>query len=159
MGGSSSVGNVSETSALNSNPRSARGSSDLVWAYTILRLLFGVNIMLHGLSRLIGGRPAFLAYLTHYFEKTTFVPPSLLSLMATVLPWVETTLGLLLLIGLGTRFALIAGGLVLTVLAIGSNLAQDWGVAGLQLIYAFIYYYLLAHLEQNRYSVDALLGR
>src|SRR6267378_4016074 len=122
-------------------------SSDAVIAYTILRISFGANIM---------GHAAFLAYLTHYFEKTSYVPAGLLSGFATVQPWVELILGLLLMIGLATRFSLIAGGLVILCLVIGTNLAQDWLVSGLQLIYAFLYYYLLVHLDQNRYSIDGL---
>jgi thiosulfate dehydrogenase [quinone] large subunit len=132
---------------------------DATWAYAILRLSFGANIMLHGISRLLVGHAAFLAYLTHYFEKTPAVPASLLPAFATVLPLVETGLGVLLLMGLWTRFALIAGGLVMTGLVIGTNLAQDWNVAGLQLIYAFLYYYLLVHRDQNAVSVDAILSR
>lgn len=115
--------------------------------------------MLHGVSRLLMGHAAFLAYLTHYFEKTAVIPASTLPAFATVLPWVETALGLLLTIGLATRFALIAGALVITCLVIGTNLAQDWLVSGLQLIYAFLYYYLLAHRGENRYSIDALSGK
>jgi thiosulfate dehydrogenase [quinone] large subunit len=130
-------------------------SSDAVIAYTILRVSFGANIMLHGVSRILMGHAAFLAYLTHYFEKAPYVPVSMLSVFATVQPWVETILGLLLVIGLATRFSLIAGGLVIMCLVFGTNLAQDWLVSGLQLIYAFLYYYLLVHLDQNRFSVDA----
>jgi len=63
-----------------------------------------------------------------------------------------------LLLGLFSRFTLIVGALVLTVLVVGTNLAQDWTVAGLQLIYCFIYYYLLIHLEQNTMSLDAWFG-
>jgi thiosulfate dehydrogenase [quinone] large subunit len=130
-----------------------------VIAYTILRLSFGANIMLHGVSRLLAGHAAFLAYLTHYFEKTPLVPASILPMFATVLPPVETGLGLLLLLGVGTRFSLIAGGLVMAALVVGTNLAQDWNVAGLQLIYCFIYYYLLAHRRDlNRISVDTAIG-
>jgi len=133
--------------------------SDAVIAYTILRLSFGANIMLHGVSRLLAGHAAFLAYLTHYFEKTLLVPASFLPIFATVLPPVETGLGLLLLLGVGTRFSLIAGSLVMAALVAGTNLAQDWNVAGLQLIYCFIYYYLLAHRRDlNRFSLDALIG-
>jgi len=134
-------------------PATAR-SSDAVIAYTILRVSFGANIMLHGVSRIVMGHAAFLAYLTHYFEKASYVPVGMLSLFATVQPWVELILGLLLMIGFATRFSLIAGGLVILSLVIGTNLAQDWLVSGLQLIYAFLYYYLLAHLDQNRYSID-----
>ena len=136
-------------------PATAR-SSDAVIAYTILRVSFGANIMLHGVSRIVMGHAAFLAYLTHYFEKASYVPVSMLSVFATVQPWVELILGLLLMIGLATRFSLIAGGLVILALVIGTNLAQDWLVSGLQLIYAFLYYYLLAHLDQNRYSIDGM---
>ena len=133
--------------------------SDSVIAYTILRLSFGANIMLHGVSRLLAGRAAFLAYLTHYFEKTPLIPASFLPIFATILPPVETGLGLLLLLGVGTRFSLIAGSLVMAALVAGTNLAQDWNVAGLQLIYCFIYYYLLAHRRDlNRVSLDAWIG-
>jgi len=134
-------------------------SSDAAIAYTILRVSFGANIMLHGVSRIYMGHAAFLAYLTHYFEKAPYFPAGMLSSFATVQPWVETILGLLLVIGLATRFSLIAGGLVIMCLVIGTNLAQDWLVSGLQLIYAFLYYYLLVHLDQNRYSIDGLRQR
>ena len=140
---------------------SDRGRSpDAVIAYAILRLSFGVNIMLHGISRLLVGPSGFLAYLNHYFEHAPLIPKSFLPLFGAVLPPVETTLGLLLLLGLFTRFALIAGGLVMTALVFGTNLAQDWNVAGLQLIYCFLYYYLLAHRrERNLWSLDRWLRR
>jgi thiosulfate dehydrogenase [quinone] large subunit len=137
---------------------SSRQVSDIVIAYTILRLSFGANILLHGLSRILNGRPAFLAYLTHYFEHAHLIPASSLPAFGAVLPWVETTLGLLLMLGLFSRFTLIVGALVMTALVIGTNLAQDWLVSGLQLPYCFIYYYLLIHLEQNRMSLDAWWG-
>ena len=137
---------------------SPRKASDMVIAYAILRLSFGANILLHGLSRVLNGRAAFLAYLTHYFEHAHLIPAGMLPIFGAVLPWVETTLGLLLMLGLFSRFTMIVGALVLTVLVIGTNLAQDWLVAGLQLPYCFIYYYLLIHLEQNRMSLDAWWG-
>jgi thiosulfate dehydrogenase (quinone) large subunit len=137
---------------------SSRQASDIVIAYTILRLSFGANILLHGLSRILNGRAAFLAYLTHYFEHAHLIPASSLPAFGAVLPWVETTLGLLLMLGLFSRFTLIVGALVMTALVIGTNLAQDWLVSGLQLPYCFIYYYLLIHLEQNRMSLDAWWG-
>jgi hypothetical protein len=47
-----------------------------------------------------------------HFEKASYVPVSTLSVFATVQPWEETVLGLLLVSGLATRFSLIAGGLL-----------------------------------------------
>jgi thiosulfate dehydrogenase [quinone] large subunit len=137
---------------------SSRKASNTAIAYTILRLSFGANILLHGLSRVLNGRPAFLAYLNHYFEHAHLISPGMLPIFGAVLPWVETTLGLLLMLGLFSRFTLIVGALVMTGLVIGTNLAQDWLVSGLQLPYCFIYYYLLIHLEQNTISVDVLIG-
>jgi thiosulfate dehydrogenase [quinone] large subunit len=134
--------------------------ADPVIAYAILRLSFGVNIMLHGASRLLAGGSAFDTYLNHYFEHTPLISKSFLPVFGAVLPPVEAILGLLLLLGIFTRFALIAGGLVMTVLVFGTNLAQDWNVAGLQLIYCFVYYYLLVHRrERNRLSLDGWLFR
>lgn len=133
-------------------------SNEAVIAYTILRLSFGANILLHGLSRILNGRAAFLAYLNHYFEHSHLIPLGTLPAFGAVLPWVETTLGFLLTLGLLTRFALIAGGLVLTALVIGTNLAQDWIVSGLQLIYCFLYYYLLVHVAENDVSLDRWWG-
>ena len=126
-------------------------------AYALLRLCFGANIMLHGLSRLLNGQAAFLGYLQHYFEHAHLIPAGMLPPFAAVLPWAETIVGLLVLLGLASRFAFIAGALVMLALVVGTNLAQDWTVAGLQLIYCFIYYYLLAHLEQNALSVDGFM--
>ena len=146
---------TSTVSRLESVP--SRKTPDAVIAYTILRLSFGANILLHGLSRILNGRPAFLAYLNHYFEHSHLIPAGMLPVFGAVLPWVETLLGLLLVLGLFTRYTLIIGGLVMLGLVIGTNLAQDWLVSGLQLIYCFIYYYLLIHLEQNTVSADAWL--
>jgi thiosulfate dehydrogenase [quinone] large subunit len=157
MSNSISAANVSEMKVGARDSAASLRFSNTVVAYTILRVSFGANIMLHGISRLLAGHAAFLAYLTHYFEKTPIMPASTLPAFASVLPWVETTLGLLLLLGIATRFSLIIGALVITALVIGTNLAQDWLVSGLQLIYAFLYYYLLVHLNENLLSVDGFL--
>jgi len=137
-----------------------RGMSDAVIAYGILRLTLGINIALHGVSRIMVGQAAFLAYLNHYFEKTPLVPKELLPFFAIFIMWAETIFGTLVLFGAFTRIALIGGGLVLAMLALGTNLAQDWGIAGLQLTYALIYYFLLKHrAELNGLSVDGMLGK
>jgi thiosulfate dehydrogenase (quinone) large subunit len=137
----------------------ARGS-DAVIAYGILRLSFGVNILFHGASRLLAGTSSFQTYLNHYFEHTPLMPKAFLPVFGAVLPPVEAALGALLLVGLFTRVTLIAGGLVMTILVFGTNLAQDWNVAGLQLIYCFLYYFLLAHRREfNLVSLDTWLLR
>lgn len=158
MSGTVSTANFPETraSAATHGLAVSRASNAAI-AYAILRLSFGANIMLHGVSRLLNGRAAFLTYLTHYFEHAHLIPASSLPAFGAVLPWVETSLGLLLMLGLFSRFTMIAGALVMLALVIGTNLAQDWVVSGLQLIYCFLYYYLLVHLDENTISVDAMM--
>lgn len=127
-------------------------------AYALLRIVFGVNIFFHGLSRLLGDHAAFLAYLSQQMSKAP-LPKSILPPLAAALPWTEATIGLLLLLGLFTRFALVAGSLVLIILMAGITLAQNWEVAGIQLIYCAIYFVLLTHRGRNFYSLDTLIAR
>ncbi len=137
-----------------------RATSDAVLAYGLLRLIFGINIMLHGVTRLLAPQGAFLGYLTHYFEKTPLMPAWMLPPFAVVLPWAEAIFGTLLLLGFASRIAMIGGALTLAALAFGTNLAQDWNIAGLQLIYAAIYYILLTKREDlNKLSIDGWRGK
>jgi thiosulfate dehydrogenase [quinone] large subunit len=145
-------------SATNNSPK--KGLSDATIAYGVLRLTLGINIALHGISRVISGQAAFLAYLNHYFEKTPLMPKEILPFFALFITWAETILGTLVFFGAFTRYALVGGSLVLAMLAFGTNLAQDWGIAGLQLTYALVYYFLLKHREElNGLSVDAMMGK
>jgi thiosulfate dehydrogenase (quinone) large subunit len=83
------------------------------------------------------------------------MPRAFLVPFAVILPPVEAALGCLLLVGLWTRYSLIFGGVTMTALVFGTNLAQDWNNAGLQLIYCFMFYYLLAHRSKlNAISLD-----
>ena len=127
-------------------------------AYALLRIVLGVNIFLHGVSRLVGDHAAFLAYLTQQMAKAP-VPKFFLPAFAAALPWAETLVGFLLLLGLWTRFALVAGSVLMIVLMAGITLAQNWDVAGIQLIYCAIYFLLLTYRERNFYSLDTRMGK
>jgi thiosulfate dehydrogenase [quinone] large subunit len=141
------------------NPPASHASAiDQRIAYALLRVVFGVNIFFHGLSRLVGDPAAFLAYLSQQMAKAP-IPKWTLPPFAAALPWAEATIGLLLLLGLFTRFALVAGSLVMIALMAGITLAQNWDVAGIQLIYCAIYFVLLTHRDQNFYSLDTLLAK
>ncbi len=128
-------------------------------AYALLRFVFGLNICFHGLSRLLADHQAFLAYLTKSLAPAALVPKATIPAFAAALPWIELLLGLLLLLGLFTRFALIAGFLVMILLMAGITLAQDWTTAGLQLIYCLLYFILLTFLNRNHFSLDSLFQR
>jgi len=63
--------------------------------------------------------------------------------VALALPWCEGTVGLLMILGLWTSVALIAGSLLMLTLQIGTCLAQNWEVAGGQLICVLLFFILL----------------
>lgn len=87
------------------------------------------------------------------------LPGFLVHFVAVVLPWCEGTVGLLMILGLWTSVALIAGSLLLLTLQIGVCLVQNWEVAGGQLIYVFLFFILLTYCERNRWSVDRYIER
>lgn len=129
---------------------------DIPVAYLLLRVTLGVNISIHGISRIIGGPSAFAQSLVTLFQKT-FLPAWAVFGFGLGLPWLEAILGLLVLTGLRTRIALIGGSILIIVLTFGSSLRQDWNSAGLQLIYASIYAALLAFLDKNTLSLDTFV--
>src|ERR1700739_1790803 len=129
---------------------------DIAIAYLMLRLTLGLNIFIHGVSRLAGGVSAFAGSLGPLFQKT-FLPAWSVYSFGLTLPWAEALVGVLILAGLRTRAALVGGSLLMLLLTFGSCLRQDWQIAGLQLIYAAVYSALLAGHENNRYSVDAVM--
>lgn len=133
------------------NNRSNRDAREL--AYLLLRLTLGVNILMHGASRIASGLPHFAAGMMKEFVSTP-LPPALVHAFAYTLPWSELLIGAAILFGLWTRPALILGALEIFVLTFGVGLTQNWSVAGLQLIYAVVYAILLASEEYNRWSVD-----
>lgn len=131
---------------------------DKFTAYALLRITLGANIAMHGVSRLIAGSNAFATKLTEQFAHSP-LPPLLVQLFGQSLPWVECLFGLLLLIGLRTRAAVVGGALLILILSFGSSLIQDWQAASTQLLYAAVYAALLFLLRFNGWSIDSLLQR
>lgn len=129
-------------------------NKDAALAYLFLRATLGLNILIHGVSRIVAGTATFAATLVQQFHATP-LPSGMVSAFAHALPWLEAVIGLLVLLGAATRFALCAGALLILVLTFGSTLHQDWDVAGVQLIYAAVYAALLAFRDKNAFSVDA----
>lgn len=121
-------------------------------AYVLLRISMGINMLGHGLVR-IPKLNAFADGMTKGFEKS-WLPPSMVHLFGTVLPFLELLIGILLIIGLKTKLALIAGAVLVIVLLFGSSTVENWDGMGTQMIYALFFYFLLHKLENNKYSVD-----
>ena len=127
-------------------------------AYALLRFVLGLNIAVHGISRLYTGAPAFAHAMVSMFAHTP-LPSWSVYAFGMALPWVEAATGTCVLFGVASRWAYVFGLLEIAALTFGTTLRQDWESAGLQLTYALIYAGLLATRKYNRISIDGLFHR
>ena len=134
-------------------PSPTQKMTDRNLAYTFFRLFLGVNIAIHGASRIYTGAGAFATEQVSQFARTP-LPSRMVYLFSVSLPFAESLIGVLIFVGLWSRLAYCGGFLLIINLTFGSTLRQDWTAAGWQLLYAFAYAALLAFHEHNRYSVD-----
>ena len=135
-------------------PQNNQALLDRRLAYLLLRLTLGINILLHGAVRL----PALGAFAEGTVQQfaDTPLPAVTVCLFGLVLPFLETAIGLLLTVGLWTRWALVAGGLLLAALVFGTALRSDWQTLSIQMLYAIIYYLLLAGRTYDYFALDTL---
>ena len=130
--------------------------SDRSLAYGLFRFTFGINIMFRGVTRIVLGRAAFVTYMLAQFKDVPVMPPAFLVPFATVLPYVESLIGLLIVVGFKTREALIACSLMIAALTFGTMLRNDFTNAWLQLTYAIALFLLMAFRSWNRISIDGM---
>jgi thiosulfate dehydrogenase [quinone] large subunit len=134
----------------------AEEALDRALASGVLRLTLGINVAVHGFTRLRSGVSGFASAIVAQFSGTA-LPPVLVRVFATALPFLESGLGLLILVGYRTRFGLVAGGLLMSALVFGTALRGDWTTLGIQMVYAVVYYVLLAFRGHDRLSLDRFL--
>ncbi|MDJ1497089.1 DoxX family membrane protein [Cytophagaceae bacterium DM2B3-1] len=126
-------------------------------AYLLLRVTLGVNFFLHGFIRIYNGVSGFKEWMIKNFEGT-LLTSGLVSPFASILPYLEALLGLLLLTGLLTRLSLTTGFLLMICLISGLCIKQDWHTVGIQMIYVIFFFILIWNLQFNRYSLDKLFS-
>jgi thiosulfate dehydrogenase [quinone] large subunit len=125
-------------------------------AYAMLRFTLGLRIFMHGLVR--------LPHLSAFADNTakpfmdTPLPAFTVRFFALGLAFVETAVGLLVLLGLWTRWALFLGALTMAALVFGTALRSDWNTLAIQMLYALIYAALIATREFNQYSLDVRIA-
>ncbi len=127
---------------------------DASLAYVALRIAFGINMTMHGVNRFLAGVGKFAGKMAQDFS-TTILPHGLVLAFGYVLPFIEFAIGILLLLGLWMRWTLLLGMAVIAVLMFGSALKGDWNVLGIQLVYAVVYYLLIARQADDAVGVDA----
>lgn len=121
-------------------------------AHALARIGLGVNIVLHGLTRI----PKFGEFSAHLHGQfaNSILPAPLVQLSAYGITATETVVGTLLVLGLFLRPALVAGSLLMIVLLFGTCLIQNFSVAGDQLVYLAFFTVLLATRKFNALCLD-----
>ena len=126
-------------------------------AYGTFRFALGVVELMHGLVRLpvLAG---FAAGMAQQFQGT-ILPGWFAYSFGAVLPFLETLIGLALILGVFTRWTLVAASLLMSILIFGTSLRSDWATVGLQMIYVLAFFVALFFLEHNQYSLDRFIHR
>ncbi|MFZ0393101.1 MAG: MauE/DoxX family redox-associated membrane protein [Terracidiphilus sp.] len=91
--------------------------------FLLQRLTLELNTNMHGVSRNAAGPATFADLIVPIFRNTP-LPAWIVHVFGIVLPWTEAILGFLLLLGFCTRFALVAGSLLIMVLTFGTMRAK-----------------------------------
>lgn len=121
--------------------------------YALLRVVTGINMLLHGGIRILGGYSQFVKWVHKEFQ-ATFLPEVLLTLVGYGIPVVEVLIGCSLVVGFMTLWGLVLSGFLMGTLVFGMCLLQNWGTVADQMIYTAVFAALLFGLEYNRFSLD-----
>jgi thiosulfate dehydrogenase [quinone] large subunit len=129
-------------------------------AYLLLRLLTGLDFFGHGFARIFTGThlSGFAHWMVGDMAKSP-LPPALLLATGYIVPCIELLIGILLILGLATRYALLLALLLMLALMFGITMKQDWNVAGQQLLYGLVLALLLYAREGLDRSWTSTLRR
>lgn len=125
--------------------------------FLLLRLGIAISMFGHGLVRL-PKLNAFSEWMTTSFEKS-LLPKVMVIPFSYVLPVAEFTVGLLLLIGLFTKPALIMGAVILLVLLFGTAIIENWEAIPSQLLHLAFFALLLQFIQSNSWALDKLFNQ
>jgi len=139
------------------NERTDKSGHDAALAHGLARVGLGINIAMHGYTRL-PGVAGFANNLVKQFA-STLLPGPVVYITGYGIAIGEAALGTLLFFGVFVRPALSIGALLMLLLLFGSTLIQQWEVASIQMIYIAFYAALLATASYDRFSVDRLLRK
>ncbi|PXY01823.1 DoxX family protein [Marinifilum breve] len=127
-------------------------NKDKELAFLLARVTMGINLLGHGLVRL----PKlfdFKIWMLNSFQDT-LLPASLVGVWASVLPFLELSIGILITAGLFTRKAIAGGAIIILILVFGSCLKENWEWVSFQMIYALYFFFLMVYIDYNQISID-----
>jgi len=126
------------------------------YTYLLARLPMGLSFFGHGLIRIIK-LDEFSDGMVKQFSKSV-LPEGFVSAFGHVLPFLEFITGLLILLGLFTRFGIVLGVAIILALIFGSSVIEQWNAIFTQLFYGAYLAVLFYFADWNRVSVDSWRG-
>ena len=133
---------------------------DHVLAFFTLRLALGVNELMHGVTRIFmgAGLSGFLDFTQNQFKDAP-LPVWQVRSFAAVVPMCELIVGVLLILGLWTRWALAVAAVLMVGIIFGTAVRSDWQLVFLQMFYSLLYALMLMWRRYDAWSVDAMMAR
>ncbi|MBN9298807.1 MAG: DoxX family protein [Filimonas sp.] len=129
-----------------------------ITAFLLARLAAGVSMLGHGLVRL-PKLTGFSQWMQDVF-KDSMLPAVLVTPFSYALPIIEFISGLLLVLGLFTRFAAVLGAAAMIALLFGSCMVEKWDWIPPQLIHvAFFCTLIIYEKEYNSYALDKVVKK
>ena len=120
--------------------------------YALLRVTFGVVFLFSGIGKFRSGLGNFAGGMLQQFSGK--LPGVLVQPFAYSLPFAETILGVLIVLGLFTTVALSLSGLLLAALTFGTVMLGEFPTVAHNTQYGLVNFVLLWTFAYNRYSVD-----
>jgi thiosulfate dehydrogenase (quinone) large subunit len=126
--------------------------TDRRMGFAILRLMLGINMLGRSIVRL----PEIQEFASGMADgfADTFLPGPFVYVFGFVVVITETIIGVLLILGWKTRWALVTMGILLCSLAFGVILQQNFGTAANIMIYGIGVCLLLFHTEYDHFGID-----
>jgi thiosulfate dehydrogenase [quinone] large subunit len=122
------------------------------YTYLLARLPIGMSFFGHGFIRLTK-LSGFSQGMVIQFSKS-FLPGQFVLAFSYILPFFELIIGLLLLLGLFTRFSIVLGMVVILALIAGSSIIEQWNAVFIQMFYGAYLAVLFYFTRYNRFSID-----
>lgn len=133
---------------------------DYVLAFFTLRLALGINELMHGVTRIFmgAGLGGFLEFAQNQFKDTP-LPVWQVRSFSTVVPICELLIGVLLILGLWTRWTLVLAAVLMWGIIFGTAIRGDWQIVFLQMFYSLLYALMLMWRRYDLWSVDTMMSK
>ncbi len=127
-------------------------------SYAVLRITIGCVFLFFGIGKFVTGVAVTAQGFQHAFAKT-WLPEFSVHAFAVCLPFLEVTLGALLILGLFTACVAVFTALLIAMLTIGVVVEGNPQSVILNLTCGVILYLLQLRIEDNQFSLDRLRRR